>query len=317
MSGLLRVENLQTFYFTKGGRVKAVDNVNLQLEKGETLGIVGESACGKSTLCLSILRMVPYPGRIVGGHIFLEGQDLVTMSEKQLQEIRWKKISTVFQGSMNALNPMMKIGDQICEPLIIHERVDKSEAWKRAIHLLKLVGMDESKAKCYPHELSGGMKQRALIVMALCLNPELVIADEPTTALDVIVQALVLKYMKELQQSLNLSLIIITHDLSIATEICEKCAVMYAGQIIENGNIKNIFRSPLHPYTRSLIECVPSIAASKPLTFIPGRPPSLLEPSPGCRFRFRCRDAKEICSKQDPKIVDVGKDHQVMCHLVG
>jgi len=316
-TAFLKVENLTMHYATLRGPVKAVENIDFSLEKGEALGLVGESGCGKTSAMLTILRLLPRNAEIKNGKIYLDGKDLLRIPAGEFREkIRWKKISTVFQGSMNALHPMMKIGVQIAESLTLHEKVSQKEALDRARKLLELTGMDASKSDRYPHELSGGMKQRAVIAMSLACNPDLVIADEPTTALDVIIAAQVIKLMKELQRKLNISLIIVTHDLSIVSEVCDRIAIMYAGKIVENADTVQVFGGPRHPYSKGLISAFPSILGPKRrLEAIQGFPPDLLEPPTGCRFHPRCPQAMEICRKKEPAPLDVGKNHIVACHL--
>ena len=316
---LLDVQGLKTYYFTLRGSVKAVDEVNFQVERGKALGLAGESGCGKTTVALSILKILPPGGKILGGKILFKGEDLVKLKEDEMRKkVRWKGISIVFQGAMNALNPVYKIGDQITEAILVHEtNVGKEEARNRTAKLLEMVGLEPSRADNYPHEFSGGMRQRALIAMSLACNPELLIADEPGTALDVIVQGQVLRLMKELKDRLNLGMMLITHDLSIIAETCENCAIMYAGKIVEYGDIVTIFKEPLHPYTKGLIEAFPSIkTAKRKMTSIPGFPPDLLDPPPGCRFHPRCPYAKSICRKEEPRFMEVAGKHHVMCHLV-
>jgi len=314
---LLDVQDLKTHYFTLRGSVKAVDGVSFQVGKGEALGLAGESGCGKTTIALSLLRILPSGGKIVGGKILFREENLVKLKEKQMRKMRWKRISIVFQGAMNALNPLFKVGDQIVEAIRTHEKVKKKEAWKRAEKLLETVGIEPSRATNYPHEFSGGMRQRGLIAMALACNPELIIADEPGTALDVIVQAQVLKLMSELKDKMNLAMIMITHDLSIISETCEKAAIMYAGKIVEQGEIATIFKEPLHPYTQGLIGAFPNIkAAKRRMTSIPGFPPDLLEPPTGCRFHPRCSHVMDICKKEEPKSIIVSGNHYVACHLI-
>ncbi|RLI46307.1 ABC transporter ATP-binding protein [Candidatus Bathyarchaeota archaeon] len=315
---LLDVQNLTTYYTTLRGPVRAAENVNFQLEKGEALGLAGESGCGKTTVALSLLRILPYNGKIVGGKILFKQQDITQLSENRMRkDIRWKGISLIFQGAMNAFNPVYKVEDQIVEAIRFHEpNVSKKEAQERVGKLFEMVGMEASRAKNYPHEFSGGMRQRAMIAMALACNPDIVIADEPGTALDVIVQAQVLKLLNELKKSLNLSIIMITHDLSLITETCEKLVIMYAGNVVESGDIIAIHKNPLHPYTQDLISAFPNIHAERHrMTSIPGSPPDLLKPPPGCRFHPRCKYAMEICRKETPKLKEVAKNHSVACHL--
>lgn len=316
---LLEVKNLKTYFKVKRGSVKAVDNISFEVEKGEAMGLVGESGCGKTTVSLSILRILPSNGKIHGGKILFKGTDLMKLSNEEMRtDIRWKGISIVFQGAMNALNPVYKIGDQITESISLHEGdVSTEEADKRVERLFELVGVDPNRRHNFPHEFSGGMRQRAMIAMALACNPELLIADEPGTALDVIVAAQVLKLMKELRQKLNLSMIMISHDLSIVAETCQKAAVMYGGKIVEYADIKSVFKEPLHPYTQGLMGAFPGIKAQKTrLVSIPGSPPDLLFPPPACRFHPRCQYAMDICRSQEPGLVDIGNKHYVACHLI-
>lgn len=316
---LLEVENLKMYFETLRGYVKAVDDVSFKVEKGDALGLAGESGCGKTSAALAILRLLPWNGKIIDGKIIFDGIDLTKLGdEKFRKDIRWKRISVIFQGAMNALHPTKKIGDQITEGILSHEDVSKEEAFKRAGKLLDLVGIGASRIDRYPHELSGGMKQRAMTAMALACNSDLIIADEPTTALDVIIQAQVIKVMKELQRNLHLSMILISHDLSIIAEICNKVAIMYAGKIVESGDIVSIYKKPLHPYTQKLIAAFPSILGEKmELSSIHGFPPDLLDPPPGCRFHPRCEYAMDICRKKEPVTVESGRgEHYVACHLV-
>lgn len=317
-TSILDVQDLKTYYHTLRGPVKAVDGVSFQVRKGEALGLAGESGCGKTTVALSVLKILPSGGRIVGGQMLFNDLDLVKLKEKQMREVRWKKISIVFQGAMNALNPLFKVGEQIVEAILTNEpEVKKKEANERANKMLELVGIQPSRGKNYPHEFSGGMRQRALIAMALACNPELIIADEPGTALDVIVQAQVLKLMSELKQKLNLAMILITHDLSIIAELCEKTAIMYAGKIVEQGDVASVFKEPLHPYAQGLSNAFPSIMeAKRRMTSIHGTPPDLLEPPTGCRFHPRCSKAMQICKEKEPTTLKMGREnHYVACHL--
>lgn len=316
---LLDVQNLKMYYSTLRGPVRAVDQVSFQVEKAEGLGLAGESGCGKTSVALSLLKILPPNGRILGGKILLHDKDLVKFKEEKMRkEVRWKGISLVFQGAMNAFNPVYRVEDQIVEAISLHEpNVSKEEAKKRVKKLLETVGVDPSRADNYPHEFSGGMKQRAMIAMALASNPDLLIADEPGTALDVIVQAQVLKLLRELKEKLQLGMILITHDLSIITETCEKLAIMYAGKIVEYGNIVTIFKEPLHPYTQGLIGAFPSIKAKKTrMTSISGSPPNLQNPPRGCRFYPRCPYAMDICRSEEPKSIEVTNDHRVACYLI-
>jgi peptide/nickel transport system ATP-binding protein len=316
---VLDVQGLTTHYITLSGAVKAAEDVNFQIEKGEALGLAGESGCGKTTVALSILKILPPGGKIVKGKILFKGKDIVPLPEEEMRKkIRWKGISIVFQGAMNALNPVYRVGDQIVEAILTHEpETSKKEATERAAKLLELVNIDPYRATNYPHEFSGGMRQRALIAMALACNPELLITDEPATALDVIVAAQVLKLLRELKQKLNLAMMLITHDLSIIAETCEKTAIMYAGKIVEYGSVMEIFKEPLHPYTQGLLSVFPGIRAPKTrLVSIPGLPPDLIKPPVGCRFNPRCKYGMEVCRKEEPSFVKVEKSHYVACHLI-
>ena len=315
---VLEVDHLTTNYKTLRGWVKACEDVSFQVEKGEAMGLVGESGCGKTTVALSLLKLLPSAGRIRKGQILFNGKDLVPMSDSQIRKIRWKGIAIVFQGSMNALNPVFKISDQITEAIKIHEpHVSRTAAKERVEALLEMVGIDRSRADNYPHEFSGGMRQRALIAMALAANPEVIVADEPGTALDVVVQAQILKLLRELKDKLNLSMVFISHDLSIVAETCEKLAIMYAGQVVEYGDTKSVFSKPLHPYTQGLLGAFPSIKGErKKLISIPGQPPDLLDPPKGCRFHPRCPYVMDICKTVDPKLLPIDQsNHTVHCHL--
>jgi peptide/nickel transport system ATP-binding protein len=307
------------YYETLRGWVKAVDDVSFTVDKGDAIGLAGESGCGKTSAALSILRLLPTNARIVSGRIMFHDTDIVKLSDKELREdIRWKRISMIFQGAMNALHPTKSIGSQIQEAIIAHEKVDSKDAWDRAGKLLDLVGIGASKADRFPHELSGGMKQRAMTAMSLACNPDLVIADEPTTALDVIIEAQVLQVMKELRDKLNLSMILISHDLSMIAETCNKIAIMYAGKIVEQGDIVTIYKDALHPYTQKLLAAFPSIIGRKTeLSSIHGFPPDLLYPPSGCRFHPRCEYAMEKCKVEEPPLMSASiKGHVVSCHLV-
>jgi peptide/nickel transport system ATP-binding protein len=315
---LLDVDALTIHYSTQRGPVRAAENVSFKLEKGEALGLAGESGCGKTTVALSLLRILPFNGKILGGKIIFKGRDIVKLSEDELRnQIRWKGISLIFQGAMNALNPVYRIEDQIVEAIKTHEpNTAKKEAKERVAKLFELVGLDPSRTRNYPHEFSGGMKQRAMIAMALACNPEILIADEPGTALDVIVQAQVLKLMSELRKKLNLAIIMISHDLSIISETCDNLAIMYAGKLVELGDIFSMFKKPLHPYTQGLIQAFPNIKEERRKMYsIPGSPPNLLKPPSGCRFHPRCSYAMEICREKEPIPLKIDENHLVACHL--
>jgi peptide/nickel transport system ATP-binding protein len=313
---LLVVEGLQTYFKLESGMVRAVDDVSFTLEDGEALGIVGESGCGKTTTALSLVRLLPANARIVGGSVRLLGIDLIAKSETALQRYRWREISIIFQGAMNALNPVARVGDQIAEP--IEHRLGRSakEARGRADELLELVGIPRRRAGAYPHELSGGMRQRAMIAMALACDPAIVIGDEPTTALDVMVQAQILELLERLREELGLSLILITHDLSVVAETCDRVLVMYAGRVAEEGSVRRVFTTPRHPYTQKLLGAFPNIHADRrTLEVIAGSPPDLRTPPPGCRFHPRCPAAMEVCMVVEPPESRLADGTRVFCHL--
>jgi len=311
---LLKVEDLRVYYYTRDGIVKAVDNVTFQMEKGETVGMVGESGSGKSTLGLSLLRLVPPPGRIVSGRILFDGRDLTKLKDEEMIKIRGKRISMVFQDPMTSLNPLMKIGEHLTETILSHESVTQEEAKERAMSLLKDVGILPERFYDYPHQFSGGMRQRVGIALALALNPDLVIADEPTSSLDVIVQSQILDLMKKLRRTYNMGMILVTHDISIAPEIANKIALMYAGQIVEVAETTPFFEEPLHPYAEALLQSVPNIQLTdQKLKYIPGMPPDLINPPSGCRFHPRCPYAQKICKEEEPQPIEVGKGRVVKC----
>jgi len=323
---LLDIQDLVVHYKIKTGWVHAVDGISLQMEKGETLGLVGESACGKTTLAYGISQLLPNNAYIKGGRILFDGQNLLALTmrkdgrlreyEPKLNKIRWKQISMVFQGAMNALNPVHRVGDQIIEAIVYHEKITRQEAMKRVEHLYDLVGVPKDRIENYPHEYSGGMKQRAMIAMALALNPKLVIADEPTTALDVITQNKILGRIKELQDRFTMAMIIITHDVSVVAKTAERIAVMYAGQISELGSTREVFKETAHPYTSGLLGSFPSVKGKiRRLTTIKGNPPSLVEPPTGCRFHPRCPHVKDVCVTDVPPQIDMGKGHISFCHF--
>ena len=317
-STVLSVQDLSAYYYTLNGWVRAAESVTFDVEMGQAMGLAGESGCGKTTVAMSLLKILPRGGRIRKGKIIFDGEDLVPLSENEMRKRRWKGISIVFQGAMSAFNPVYKVGDQIAEAIKTHESgVSKADVEERIAKLLETVGIEPSRADNYPHEFSGGMRQRALIAMALAANPKMLIADEPGTALDVIVQAQTLKLLRDLKDRLGLSMIMISHDLSIIAETCEKVAIMYAGRIVEYGDAVSIFKNPMHPYTQGLIKAFPSIKAERVrLTSIPGTPPDLIHPPPACRFNPRCPYVMDICKKIDPQLVEHGeKNHLAACHL--
>jgi oligopeptide/dipeptide ABC transporter ATP-binding protein len=313
---LLEVKDLKTHFRLPQGWVKAVDGVSFGLADGEALGLAGESACGKTTTALSLVQLLPGNGRIREGSIELFGIDLVGKSERAMERYRWREISIVFQGAMNALNPVIRVRDQIAEPL--RYRLDQPEGASRAraVELLDLVGIPKKRSDAYPHELSGGMRQRAMIAMALACDPAIVIGDEPTTALDVMVQAQILELLERLRRDLGLSLILITHDLSVLAETCDRVLVMYAGKVAEEGPVRRVFTSPRHPYTRKLVGSFPNLHGDRrTLEVITGQPPDLLAPPPGCRFAPRCEFAMPICTEVVPPEVRFSDGVRVACHL--
>ena len=317
MTEAFEVRGLKTYYYSTEGIVKAVDGVSFQLEKGCALGLVGESGSGKTTIALSAMRLLPPGGKIVDGSILLDGADLANKTESEMNKIRWKKISYVFQGAMSSLNPLMRVGDQIAEAIMLHEKVGRSEALSKVHELLAMVGIEHSRASNYPHEFSGGMKQRAVIAMALSCSPHLVIADEPTSALDVMTTAQILNLVKELQRKTNLSIILITHDMSIVAEICDHVAVMYGGKLAEVTDAATFFSRPLHPYSLGLVRAFPSLTGPKHvLEPIAGDPPNLINPPSGCVFHPRCRWAEELCRAKVPELVEVRHGHYAACHSI-
>jgi oligopeptide/dipeptide ABC transporter ATP-binding protein len=312
---LLVVENLRTHFQLDGDTVRAVDGVSFTLREGEALGIAGESGCGKTTTALSLVRLLPSNARIVEGSIRYYGIDLVRKSSEALRRYRWREISIVFQGAMNALNPVQRLRDQLAEPLTERLGLSDKAARTKAGELLELVGIPRKRGGAYPHELSGGMRQRAMIAMALACDPAIVIGDEPTTALDVTVQAQILELLERLRRDLGLSLVLITHDLSVIAETCDRILVMYAGMVAEEGLVREVFRAPRHPYTQKLLAAFPNIQADRrTLDVIPGSPPDLRHPPPGCRFAPRCPAAMAICRDVVPPEVRFG-DVRVACHL--
>jgi peptide/nickel transport system ATP-binding protein len=314
---LLVVRNLKTYFYTLRGVVKAVDDVSFEVYRGESIGLAGESGCGKSTLATSLIRLVPPPGKIAGGSIIFEGEDITKMPEEDFRRlVRWRGISMIFQGAMNVLNPVVTIGDQIAEVFMVHKGYTKREGLEEAKKLLQMVGIEPRRIKSYPFELSGGMKQRAVIAMALALSPPFVIADEPTTAVDVVVQAQILNLMKRLKSELRTSIMLISHDLSIIAEVADKIAIMYGGKIVEYGPSDSVYNNPRHPYTRALLGSIPRLRGEiRDLTWIPGTPPDLITPPPGCRFHPRCPHVMDRCRREEPPMVEVDKNHYVACWL--
>ncbi|HNV34534.1 MAG TPA: ABC transporter ATP-binding protein [Bacillota bacterium] len=314
---MLEVKDLTMYYKTLRGYVKAVDSVSFELEKGKALGLAGESGCGKSSMATTVLRLLPSNGNIMGGSVKMDGKELVSLTEEDFRkEVRWKRMSMVFQGAMNALNPVHRIGDQITEAILAHENVSKQEAKDRMLTLLDMVGINPKRYNEYPHEFSGGMKQRVVIAMALACNPDIIIADEPTTALDVMVQAQVLTAMEGLRKKMGLGMILITHDLAVIAQTCDDVAIMYGGKIVEYGSAKDIYLKPRHPYTMGLVKAFPNIAAEKQkVRSIPGSPPNLLSPPEGCRFNPRCPMATDRCRMEEPPLAKSVKGEQkVACH---
>jgi oligopeptide/dipeptide ABC transporter ATP-binding protein len=319
---LLEVRNLKTYFFTEDGVVKAVDGVDFTVGRGEVLGLVGESGCGKSVTSLSIMRLVGIPGKVVEGEIVFEGRNLLELSEAEMVKMRGNRISMIFQQPQSSLNPVFKVGDQVAEVLQIHQNLSKQESWKKAVELLRLVGIPdpESKARSYPHEVSGGQAQRVMIAMALALNPQLLIADEPTTALDVTIQAQILDLMRDLRTRMGTAVILITHDLGVISEMADRVAVMYAGRIVEQAEIKTLFKNPLHPYTQGLMASIPVLGTVKEvLDVIPGSVPNLVNLPLGCQFTPRCRALIEhnltICTQVEPQLLPVEPDHLSRCWL--
>ncbi|WP_368296768.1 ABC transporter ATP-binding protein [Cytobacillus firmus] len=316
MSTVLSVESLSTYFKTDKGIAKAVENVSFTLDEGEMLGLIGESGCGKTTVAQSILRLIEYPGKVVSGSVFLNGKDLLKSSEKELYSLRWKEISVIPQSAMNALNPIFTVGDQIMESILLHEDVNRTEALERTKTLLELVGIDGDRWKSYPHEFSGGMKQRVAIAMALACNPKLVISDESTTGLDVLTQAQVIALIKNLQKKMNLAVILISHDLPMVTAICEKIAIMYAGKIVEWAPTDTILNNARHPYSRALLNATPDLSEpEKEVVSIPGSVPNLVNFPNSCRFHTRCPYAFDKCRQESPDLKEVRPGHYTACFL--
>jgi oligopeptide/dipeptide ABC transporter ATP-binding protein len=319
---LLEVKNLKTYFFTEDGVVKAVDGVDFYVKPGEVLGLVGESGCGKSVTSLSIMRLIGIPGKVVEGEITFDGKNLLKLPEAEMVHMRGNRMSMIFQQPQSSLNPVFKVGDQVGEVLQIHQKMSKEESWEKAVELLRLVGIPdpEKKAHSYPHEMSGGQAQRVMIAMALALNPMLLIADEPTTALDVTIQAQILDLMRDLRNRMNTAVILITHDLGVIAEMADRVAIMYAGRIVEESDVRTLFEKPLHPYTQGLIASIPILGLVKEkLDVIPGSVPNLINLPPGCQFAPRCRSRLqynlEICTDEEPKLLTAAENHKVRCWL--
>jgi peptide/nickel transport system ATP-binding protein len=322
---ILEVKNLRTSFFTEGGEVKAVEDMSFNVYKGKTLGIVGESGCGKSVTSLSIMRLIPNPpGKIVGGQILYKGQDLLTLSSEKMRAIRGNEISMIFQEPMTSLNPVFTIGNQIREAIALHQDLSRKEIQDKAVEMLKLVGIPspEKRVHDYPHQLSGGMRQRVMIAMALSCNPQVLIADEPTTALDVTIQAQILELLQDLQQKVGMGLILITHDLGVVAEVADEVIVMYAGRVVEQGLVKEIFANPKMPYTRGLLNSIPTLSKDptgkvkkKRLETIPGIVPNLLHLPRGCRFQDRCSYVIEACREKEPDLRVIA-DNPQMPHAI-
>ena len=319
---LLDIKNLKTYFYTEEGVVRAVDGVDLRVYPGEIVGLVGESGCGKSVTSLSVMRLISTPGKITDGEIWFDGKNILNLSQNEMRDIRGNSISMIFQQPQTSLNPIFTAGDQIAEVLQVHKFLEKKEAWDSAVELLRLVGIPdpERRAKSFPHELSGGQAQRGMIAIALALLPQLLIADEPTTALDVTIQAQILDLLRGLQEKFQTAVILITHDLGVIAEMAERVAVMYAGKIVEQAAVKPLFREPLHPYTQGLIGSIPVLGKIKDrLEVIPGSVPNLINLPPGCRFAARCRAREKyglrICTEIEPDLIEAMPEHYVRCWL--
>ena len=316
MARLLEVRDLTVEFTTKAGTVHAVEGASFEVEQGEAMGLAGESGCGKTTTALALMGLLPYNGRVVRGSIRFAGRDLATLPETSMRKIRWKEISIIFQGAMNSLNPVQRVGRQIAEPIILHENADPDAATKRAGDLLELVGISRKRVNDYPHEFSGGMRQRVMIAMALACNPKLVIADEPVTALDVMIQAQILDLLERLRRELDLSMILISHDLSVLADTCEHVTIMYAGKMMESGRTLDLFTDPKHPYTQGLVGAFPDIRGPRTMPeAIPGDVPSLISPPGGCVFHPRCKFAFDRCEKAEPALSEISPGRRAACFL--
>jgi len=316
-SPLLSVRHLSVdFLMQDGQKGHALEDVSFDILQGHTLGLVGESGCGKTTTLMAIMRLLPASARITTGQVNYNGQDLLSLSERQMRDFRWKEMSIVFQGAMNALNPVMRIDEQIREPILLHHLMTSSQAAGRVGELMELVGIPKERASQYPHEYSGGMRQRAMIALALACSPSLLFADEPTTALDVMIQAQVLELLKGIQEKLGLAIVLVTHDLGVVAEVCDSVAVMYGGKVAESGSIDSIYNTPQHPYTERLLQSFPDLnRPAGDLASIPGTPPRVTDLPPGCRFEPRCYKRIEICATTAPPMLETSPGHRAACHL--
>jgi peptide/nickel transport system ATP-binding protein len=312
---LLEVRNLTAEFVTpEGAALRAIEGVDFTLNQGEALGLVGESGCGKTTTMLAMLRLLPAAGRIVSGQVLFNSTDLLELSTDEFRQHRWRDLSIVFQGAMNALNPVRTIGSQLREAIIVHQSRPREQADARVRELLELVGIPSWRAEQYPHQYSGGMRQRAMIAMALTCDPKLVVADEPTTALDVMIQAQILELLDRLRRELNLALVIVTHDLGVVAEVCQRVLVMYGGRVAESGPVEQVFTAPRHPYTQRLLQAFPKIDGRQELVGIPGSPPRLAQLPSGCRFHPRCLIATARCATEQPELRVIGPGHASACH---
>ena len=316
---LLQVENLSIGYQTRRGYLHALEDVSFTLESGKSLGFVGESGCGKTTLGMGLIGLLPPNGIIRAGRILFEGEDLLQKKEDEMRQIRWKKIAMIFQAAMNAMNPVHRVHDQIAEAIMTHDpSIDNKEAFQQVEELYELVGIPKDRMRDYPHQYSGGMKQRAIIAMALACRPRLIIADEPTTALDVIVQDQILQEIKNLQEKFGISMIFISHDISIVAEVCHDIGIMYGGQLVEYGSREEVFDTPVHPYTQALLASYPTLTIERcRLEPIPGETPDLIQPPTGCRFCDRCQGADGTCKTGEPVWIEISSRHKALCHQCG
>jgi oligopeptide/dipeptide ABC transporter ATP-binding protein len=321
VSTLLSIKDLRTYFYSGGKVVRALDGVNIEIEEGEAFGLVGETGCGKSVTALSVLRLIPSPpGKIVGGEINFRGTDLLKLSEGEIRSIRGREISMIFQEPMTSLNPVFRIGDQMTEVIRLHQGLDKSGALDKAVEMLEKVHIPDSRRviRQFPHQLSGGMRQRVMIAMELSCHPSLLIADEPTTALDVTIQAQILRLIREMRKELHISILLITHDLGVVAELCDRVAVMYAGSVVEKADVEEIFSNPKHPYTQGLWDTIPLINQEKEsLSVIPGNVPDLSDPPTGCKFHPRCAFRLDLCDQTPPPLIQMSRRHFLACYLYG